>query len=360
MEVIRAWFRRHLSDPQVIGLAVVLLTGFAIIYVAGNMLAPVLASIIIAYLLEGLVVYLVRLGCPRFIAVLIVFFGFMAFVVFLIFGLMPLLSRQATQLVQQLPVMVARGQDLLLTLPERYPQVFNEAQVRDLIAAIRLEAVALGQQAVTLSLASVVGIITWIVYLFLVPLMVFFFMKDSHRIIAWMTGYLPKDRQLLADVWHDVDDQIGNYVRGKFVEIIIVWVVTYVTFAILGLQFSLLLGVIVGLSVLIPYIGAIAVTIPVAIVAYFQWGFTSEFVWVLAAYGIIQTVDGNVLVPLLFSEALNLHPVAIIVAILIFGGLWGFWGIFFAIPLATLVQAVLKAWPKADQIKPPDAPVAAD
>ncbi len=343
-----------------IGLAVVLLTGFAIIYIAGNMLAPVLASIIIAYLLEGMVAYLVRVGMPRFIAVLIVFLGFMAFVVFLIFGLMPLLSRQATQLIQQLPVMVGRGQDLLMTLPERYPQVFSVEQVRDLIAAIRAETIALGQQVVSLSLASVVGIITWIVYLFLVPLMVFFFMKDKQRIISWMTGFLPKDRKLLADVWHDVDDQIGNYVRSKFVEIIIVWIVTYVTFAILGLQFSLLLGVVVGVSVLIPYIGAIAVTIPVAIVAYFQWGFNADFAWVLAAYTVIQMLDGNVLVPLLFSEAVNLHPVAIIAAILIFGGLWGFWGIFFAIPLATLVQAVIKAWPKAEQIKPPDAPVAAD
>ncbi|HSS64605.1 MAG TPA: AI-2E family transporter [Gammaproteobacteria bacterium] len=360
MEVIRAWFRRHLSDPQVIGLAVVLLTGFAIIFVAGNMLAPVLASIIIAYLLEGMVAYLVRLGLPRFFAVLVVFCGFMAFVVFIIFGLMPLLSRQTTQLIQQLPVMIGRGQDLLMTLPERYPQVFSVEQVRDLIAAIRAETLALGQEAVSLSLASVVGIITWIVYLFLVPLMVFFFMKDKQGIIGWMTGFLPKDRKLLADVWHEVDDQIGNYVRGKFVEIIIVWIVTYVTFVVLGLQFSLLLGVIVGLSVLIPYIGAIAVTIPVAIVAYFQWGFNADFAWVLAAYGVIQALDGNVLVPLLFSEAVNLHPVAIIAAILIFGGLWGFWGIFFAIPLATLVQAVLKAWPKSDQIRPPDAPAAAD
>ncbi|MDH3316022.1 MAG: AI-2E family transporter [Gammaproteobacteria bacterium] len=360
MEVIRVWFRRHLSDPQVIGLAVVLLTGFAIIYIAGHMLAPMLASVIIAYLLEGLVAYLVRIGFPRFIAVLIVFSGFMAFVVFIIFGLMPLLSRQATQLAQQLPVMIARGQDLLMTLPERYPQLFSVEQVRDLIAAIRAETVALGQQAVSLSLASVVGVITWVVYLFLVPLMVFFFMKDKQRIVGWITGFLPRDRKLLAEVWRDVDDQIGNYVRGKFVEIIIVWIVTYVTFAVLGLQFSLLLGVVVGLSVLIPYVGAIAVTIPVALVAYFQWGFTVDFAWVLAAYGIIQALDGNVLVPLLFSEAVNLHPVAIIVAILIFGGLWGFWGIFFAIPLATLVQAVLKAWPKTEQIKPPDAPVAAD
>ena len=106
-----------------------------------------------------------------------------------------------------------------------------------------------------------------------------------------------------------------------------------------------MLGVLNGLSVLIPYIGATVVTIPIALVALFQFGLTPEFAWLMSGYLVIQALDGNVLVPLLFSEVVDLHPIAIIVAILVFGGLWGFWGVFFAIPLATLVQAVLKAWP---------------
>jgi len=358
VEIIRNWFHRHLSDPQVIGLAVVLLSGFVIMYAAGDMLAPVIASIIIAYLLEGLVTHLEGRGSPRLAAVIIVFSAFMAFLVFVTFGLMPLLSRQATQLVQELPNMIARGQDILLTLPERYPRLFSEEQVRDLISSIRAETVAFGQFAVSVSFASVVGIIAWIVYLVLMPLMVFFFMKDKTRIVEWMTGFLPTDRDLLGQVWRDVDLQIGNYVRGKFIEIVIVWVATYITFAFLGLQFSMLLGAVVGLSVLIPYIGAVTVTIPVALVAYFQWGFTADFGWLLLAYFVIQALDGNLLVPVLFSEAVNLHPVAIIVAILGFGGVWGFWGVFFAIPLATLVQAVLKAWPRLDSGGPPNADAA--
>jgi putative permease len=68
------------------------------------------------------------------------------------------------------------------------------------------------------------------------------------------------------------------------------------------------------------------------------------------AYLVIQALDGNVLVPLLFGEVVNLHPIAIIVAILVFGGLWGFWGVFFAIPLATLVNAVLRAWPSSKTV----------
>ena len=346
MEFIRQWFDRHLSDPQVMGLAIVLLAGFAIIVVTGDMLAPAIASLIIAYLLEGLVGVLERQRVPRVLAVSVVFLAFMAFLLFVIFALLPLLSRQATQLIQQLPNMLLRGQEALMTLPEKVPELFSEEQVLDLIVAIRAEAVQFGQQVLSISLASVVGIITIAVYLILMPLMVFFFLKDKGRIIGWLTKFLPEKRDLVTHVWGDVDLQIGNYVRGKFIEILIVWGVTYVTFAFMGLQFALLLGVLVGLSVLIPYIGAVAVTFPVAIIAYFQWGLTGDFAWLLVAYAIIQALDGNVLVPVLFSEVVNLHPVAIIVAILIFGGVWGFWGVFFAIPLATLVQSVLNSWPR--------------
>ncbi len=346
MVSIREWFERQFADPQVVGLAALLLGGFVLVYMTGDMLAPVIAAGVIAYLLEGVVGMLERYRVPRLLAVILVFGLFIAFILFLIFGLLPLLSRQLTQLIQQLPAMIARGQEALLTLPERYPELFSEAQVNDLIATIRADVLGFGQHVVSLSLASVVGVLTVVVYLVLVPFMVFFFLKDKQRIIHWLKRYLPRRRRLVRQVWRDVDRQIGNYVRGKFFEIIIVWAVTYATFAILGLQFSMLLGVVVGLSVLIPYIGAAAATLPVALIAYFQWGLSTDFAYVVAAYAVIQALDGNLLVPLLFSEVVDLHPVAIIVAVLFFGGLWGFWGIFFAIPLATLVQAVLKAWPR--------------
>ncbi len=345
MRLIGDWFRRHFSDPQVVGLAIVLLIGFAVIVVMGRMLAPVIASVVIAYLLEGFVAWLQRWHSPRLLAVILVSLLFMAALLFIIFALLPLLLQQLTQLFQQLPSMIAKGQELLMSLPEKYPHIVEERQIRDLIGAIRAELAMLGQRVLTLSLASVVSVITLGVYLILMPLLVFFFLKDKQRLIDWASGYLPQKRELVAQVWRDMNRQIGNYVRGKFIEILIVWVVTYVTFLLMGLQFSILLSLLVGLSVLVPYIGAVAVTFPVALLAYFQWGLGTDLLWVMGAYALIQALDGNVLVPVLFSEVVNLHPVAIIVAILVFGGLWGFWGVFFAIPLATLVQAVLAAWP---------------
>ena len=346
MEFVRNWFRRHFTDPQVVALGLVLIASFAIIIVAGEMLAPVLASVVIAYLLEGPVAFLVRRGLPRLFAVTVVFLLFLAVLLLVFFGLIPLLSKQATQLFQALPQMIARGQEMLLNLPKQYPALFSVDQVNDLIFAIRSELGLLGQRLLTQSMASVLGIITIAVYLILVPLMVFFFLKDKEQIHQWTLRFLPEQRRLTARVWRDVDVQVANYVRGKCIEIVIVWVASYVTFALMGLEFAMLLSVLVGLSVLVPYIGAVAVTVPVAITAFWQWGVGSEFFYLITAYLVIQALDGNVLVPLLFSEVVNLHPVAIIVAVLMFGGIWGFWGVFFAIPLATLVQAVLKAWPQ--------------
>ena len=148
-----------------------------------------------------------------------------------------------------------------------------------------------------------------------------------------------------------MDAQIGNYVRGKINEILIVGSVSFIIFQLLQLNYAPLLAIIVGLSVLIPYIGAAVVTLPVAFVGYFQWGLNADFVWLMVWYAVLQFLDGNVLVPILFSDAVNLHPIAIISAILIFGGLWGFWGVFFAIPLATLVKALINVWPTtSDQI----------
>jgi putative permease len=274
---------------------------------------------------------------------------FLTSLFFLLFGLVPMLTSQLTQLVQQIPNYISQGQDLLLQLPQRYPQMVSEEQVQNLINSVGNELAVAGQQFLTWSLTSVGNVVGLLVLLVLIPVLVFFLLKDKRLLIDWFKGYLPTDRSLVSTVWADVEAQIANYVRGKAGEILIVGAVSYITFISLGLDYSALLATIVGFSVLIPYIGAAVVTIPIAFVAYFQWGWGWDFGQVMIAYAIIQALDGNVLVPLLFSEALNLHPVAIIVAILVFGGLWGFWGIFFAIPLATVVQAVLKAWPRASQ-----------
>ena len=350
MQTVREWWsdwvKRILPNAQAVSFAIFLVVGFVGVLSLGSILMPVFAALVIAYLLEGIVALGERENLPRMLAVIIVYILFLALLLFILIGLMPLLYQQTVQLVEQLPSMANRIQALVMTLPERYPNFINEAQIYEIVGAIRQELINYGQSILSYSYASLISLIALIVYLILVPLLVFFFLKDKQRILDWFAQYLPKDRYLSLRVWNEVDAQIGNYVRGKFFEIAVLLVASYMTFTLMELNYSVLLAVLMGLSVIIPYVGATLVTFPVMLVAFFQWGVNDDFWYLMLAYAIIQTLDGVVLVPLLFSEVVNLHPVAIMVAILFFGGVWGFWGVFFAIPLATLVKAVLAAWPR--------------
>ena len=345
---LRSWVRRILPNSQALALAIILIAGFLLIYLLSNLLMPLFASIVMAYLLEGIIKKIENKKCPRLPAVLIVYTGFLAGLGYLLFVLLPMLYEQTMQLIQHVPEMINSTQQEILRLPEIYPQFITENKIRGILIAIQDALLNYSQDVVSISAASLVSVITAMVYLILVPVLIFFLLKDKDDLISWFSQFMPRDRILSLRVWQEVDMQIGNYVLGKFVEIMIMWIASYITFSAMGLKYSLLLAVFMGLQVIIPYVGATLVTFPVLGVAFYQWGMTDEFLYVLAAYAIIQTIDGVVLVPLLFSEAVNLHPVAIIVAILFFGGLWGFWGVFFAIPLATLVKAVLTAWPKQE------------
>jgi len=348
--VLNQLSRKYFSDPEGVFLALALIAGFSVVIFMGDTLAPMFASLVIAYLLEGLVRKLESLGMPRIYAVLVVFIPFLGFLVFLMLGLLPLLVAQVKDLLKALPVMLGRGQDLLLSLPDHYPTFVSAEQIDAMMNSLKLGIGKLGQDVLTFSLASISTVFAVLVYTILLPVLVFFFLKDKERMLGWVLSYLPRERMLMSRIWEEMDSQIGNYVRGKFIEIMIAGVVTYIMFALMGLDYAMLLGSLVGMSVIVPYVGAIAVAFPVLLVAYSQWGLTPDFVYVMAGFAITQALDGYLLVPWLFSEAVNLHPVAIIMAILVFGGIWGLWGVFFAIPLATLVMAIIHCWPRTEAI----------
>ena len=344
LQIFKDWTKRYFSDPQMIILGLMLLLGFAIIFLLGEVLMPVFASIVIAYLLEGMVGYLHRWKAPRIVAVIIVFLSFITGMFVLVIWLFPLLSRQISQLLQQLPTMLIDGQKQLMLLPEKYPDFISGDQVQQIFDAISSGMTSLARRLLSLSLASVMGIFTWVVYLILVPFLVFFFLKDKDRILEWTKLLLPDNLDLTTTVWFEVNKQIANYIRGKGWEILILWGISYAVFKLMGMQFSLLLSFFVGLSVILPYIGVTVMFLPVALIAYFQWGWGGDMAYALIAYAAIQIFDGNILAPLLLSGVVNLHPVAIIISVLMFGGLWGVWGVFFAIPLATLVNTLIKTW----------------
>lgn len=349
-EMLKSWYVRRFSDPQAMGLAAILLFGFVAIYFFSDLIAPLLIAIVLAYLLNIPIRFLSKkLKFPCLLAITLMLTLFISIMLVMVFVLLPNLLTQGIRLMSDLPTMFNHLHEWVLSLPEHYPTLIDYQMVDSFFSSLRTKILGAGESVVKLSLNSLVNLVTIGIYAFLVPLMMFFLLKDQRELGLYISRFLPKNRILATRVWLEMQQQIANYIRGKVLEIIIVTVVTYLIFLIFNLNYALLLAVAVGFSVLVPYVGAVLVSIPVTLVAFFQFGDHSEFWYIIIAFVISQLLDGNLLVPFLFSEAVNLHPLTIIVSVLIFGGLWGFWGVFFAIPLATLVKAVVNAWPSNEE-----------
>jgi putative permease len=345
LKVFSGMYDRYFSEEEAIIFTLLLIAGVVIMMTMGGVIAPLLWSMVITFMLRGLVISLEKLKVPNRLAVYLVFLLFLGTTVVIFLVFLPFSWNRLTLLINELPRMINQLRTLLLVLPENYPEMFTEAQVEEWVANLQRVMGQMGQAVLSYSVSSITRMVTLLVYTVLVPILVFFMLRDTEKLLNFLESWLPTKRPIMAQVWHEMNSQLANYIRGKAVEILIVGVASYVLFALFGLNYAALLAVMVGLSVIVPYVGATVVTVPIFLVGFFQWGFSGELLQVIVAYAILQLIDGNILVPLIFSETVNLHPISIITAVLVFGGIWGFWGVFFAIPLATFIKAVIRAWP---------------
>jgi len=349
-----------LRDPQVLALLGVIGVALGLVVGFSEAMAPFLAAAVIAYLLNRMLRVLVKWGMPRWMAFTSLYLVFFLVLSWALFWLLPAAVQQFKALALDLPRIITKLQHTVGGILHQYEPYLGAGYVQEVTDRLSEQLTAIGEGAVAGLLQGLPGVVTLFVYLILVTFLVFFFLKDKDQILAWVGRFWPRDRALLNRVLHDADAQMGRYVTGKFWEILLVGVCTEVVFVSLGLRYAFLLALLTGFSVLIPYIGALAVTVPVALLALAQWGPTWDAGWVLLAYGIIQLIDGNVLAPLILGEAINVHPTAIILAVLVFGSLWGIWGAFFAVPLAVVVKSVLDALPLTQpRAAPPESPTPA-
>ena len=340
-DFLKKFFDRFFSNEESVYFAILLITSFLFILLFGNILLPVIISLVLAFLLNGLMVTLISFNLSRRLSFLITLLVFSGFYLSLFMAL-PSLGSQINNLLQNLPTIVATFQETLSNMNNYFSEEDIELIFANLSSQISsLLSSALGQLAGTVSL-----MFNAILYAIMIPLMVFFFLKDKEDLLPLAASALPKENDFMKTVFTEMNGQLFNYVTGKFIEMLIVASTSYLVFALLGLPYAVLIAILVGLSVIIPIFGAILVTIPVILIGLYEWGLTENFYWLLCLYLVIQMLDGNVLVPLLFSNRNNLHPVIIIIAVLFFGGIWGFWGLFFAIPLATFVKAIINSWPE--------------
>tara|TARA_B100000941_G_C28461662_1_gene531113 strand:- start:265 stop:1332 length:1068 start_codon:yes stop_codon:yes gene_type:complete len=349
LKFFKDWYNTHLTDPNQVALALLILFITLITYILLATVVPILVAIILAYMLEGIVKSVSeRYKLQRTTAVLSIYISFLILSFMIIIILVPLMLNQITLFIKSLPSMLERGKDLLLSSGNSQFSLFSQSQISEILSVINSEITMLGSSIISFSLSSAGSLIETIVYIIIVPIIIFFLLYDKESINNWFKKFFPEKLDLSRKAYIELDLKLGNYIRCKLIEIIIVWIASTFFFAILGLNYSLLLGFLCGVSVIIPYVGAIGVTIPIMIVAFFQWGTSSDFWYIIIAHTLIQIIDGNVVVPLLFSDAVNLHPLAILISILFFGTVWGIWGVFFAIPLAVLFNTLLNIWPRVE------------
>jgi putative permease len=354
------WYKKRFSDPHVVSLMAVIVGLFIIIYFFNKILLPVLIAIVLSYLLDRPINFLHKKNIPRTLAVVMILLLFLMIVLVGFMILLPLIWQQSISLITNIPNMLNFANNFITTLPEHYPELIDVGLFDSIIQGVTNKVVQTGNSLLQFSIVSLFGLVSITINAVLVPIMMFFLLKDKAKIWGYCSKILPKNRTILNQVAAEMDMQISNYIVGNVLHIIILTVCVYIPFWYFGLDYGLLLAVLVGLSVLVPYVGIIISSIPVVLIALFQWGLTTEFSYLLCFYILIQALDGNLLVPCLFSEKLNLHPLVIILAVIVFGGLWGFWGIFFAIPLATLVKAIINAWPKLDELNNANSELKAD
>ena len=341
---LKNFFQKYFYDDEHYAAVFFLFIGLIILYFFGGILAPILISILIAYLLNGLMTFLENKGNSKILSLsmTLIFFSIFYFSIFLLF---PFLSRQILLLVSDIPQIFETVNLFLSSQLKEYSDIFSENQINEVLANSLNYIPTILQNALLQLNSGFSTIMNAILYLIIIPFLVFFLLKDKDYFLENLKLFLPNTRELLSKIWTDLNLQLYGYLKGKGLEMLIVALVTAMVFSFQGVNYSIILALLIGLSVLIPYVGAILVTIPVIIIGLFQWGLDSSFYIYLFSYLLIQALDGNVLMPLLLGREVKLHPVYIITAVLIFGGIWGFWGLILAIPIATFLRAIVVAWP---------------
>ena len=345
LDQINSFLKKIFSNEETIVFSFVILCAFLMMTFFGSVLTPFLISIVVAYLLVGVQKKIESFNISSKWALVITFAIFIVTGAAMLVWLLPILYTQLQAFVLDVPELFNNFLEFVSTLPAKFPELVTSEQITVFFQAVSSELSSITQNIVKSSIAGIQSTITILLYIILFPILVFFFLFDRKNIMEGLSKLVPGNREMFSNIWTEMDMQLSNYVRGKTTEIFVVGLCAAIIFSLVGLKYSALLSVLVGLSVVIPYVGAFLVTVPVVIVVLLQFGLSSEFYILITLYLLLQILDGNLLVPIIFSDAVKLHPVAIILAVFIFGSMFGFWGVFFAIPMATFIKAVWNAWP---------------
>ncbi|MCL6515962.1 AI-2E family transporter [Alicyclobacillus sp.] len=298
---------------------------------------PFLAAMVVTYLLQPVVDLLVRRRVPRGAAILIIYLTFAVVAVVLILQAIPVVSRQLTQLGQHLPDMIRQADGWIDGIAQRR-QYLPDALRRGVETALNQ-----AEQNVTAYVTRLVSMLTSTVaavfMAFVVPFLVFYMLKDGRALGRALLHLFPRRyRDEAREILMDIDTTLGRYVRGQMLVMAAVGVLTYAGYLVVGMPYALLLALFLAVMDVIPYLGPFIGAAPAILLALTVS--PPLALKVLLVNAIVQQLEGNLIQPQIMGRTLDLHPMAIVAAVLIGGEVGGVLGLVCAVPLLAVAKVV--------------------
>jgi predicted PurR-regulated permease PerM len=313
-----------------------------VLWFLGDVLLPFVLGGAIAYFLDPVADRLERMGFSRVMATAIItVVGILAFILLLLW-VIPSLVNQALDLFDVAPTLFANLRDFLI---ERFPDLMDtESPLRQSLISIGETIKSRGGELLNTVLSSAAGIINIVMLFVIVPVVAVYLLLDWDNMVARIDELLPRDHApTIRKLASDIDATLASFIRGMGTVCIILGTYYAVALMALGLQFGLVVGFVAGLVTFIPYLGAlIGGALAIGLALFQFWGDWVSIGLVAGVFVLGQVVEGNVLTPKLVGSSVGLHPVWLILALSIFGTLFGFVGMLVAVPVAASIGVIAR------------------
>jgi len=323
-------------------LLTVLLIAVAIIaagYAIRHTFSCFLLAFVIAYLLDPFVLFLERRKLARVYALTIIYILLGLFSVFFLIYMVPLLNLRWESLIRDLPLYLQKVKVIIQTWEGRFEPAYASEEWRWLLDNLLGSMDNLFSRIGSGVYAAMTQVVFNLFNLILAPILVFFMLYYKKDAIAGIINWLPAgQRDAILDAGREINANIGGFIKGQFIVSLIVAVLVTVALIFLGVDFPLLNGIFAGLASILPFIGVILATLPALFFAYVKFQSGIIIFKVIAAFAVIYFLEGYLIKPLVFKEAMNLNPLVTIIAVMALGEMMGFWGILLAIPIAAAVK----------------------
>lgn len=305
-----------------------------------KVLSPFIISALIAYLLHPIVKKIESYRVQKSLAILIIYLLFFASIGLSTYHSIPILNVQLQQLSEQLPDLIHMYEQFIITIYESTS--FLPETVHDQIDALLNTIEKVVDNFLNKIMNSITKLFDLIVVITVIPVLTFYFLKDYPDMKKFLKGITPiKYHRRFKIIIQSVNHSLGNYIRGQFIVCLFVGLTSWIALEIIGLNYAALLGIIMGLTNIIPYFGPLIGIVPALAIAVTQ---SSKYIFlVIVASFIIQMLENNLLSPFIVGKSVNIHPIGIIFALLLGAQLAGIIGMIVAVPVLTILKGILQS-----------------